>query len=48
MPSTNAAATSAYVKKVHELLLDLLDELKEEQVCIGHAGGDGLSLAEIR
>ena len=48
MPSTAAAATSAYAKKVRELLLDLLDELKEEQVSIGHAGGNGLSLAEIR
>ena len=48
MPSTAAAATSAYAKKVRELLLDLLDELKEEQVSIGHAGGDALSLAEIR
>ena len=48
MPSANAAATSAYVKKVHELLHDLLDELNEAQICIGHAGSGGLSLAEIR
>ena len=48
MPANGAVGGAAYNQKKHELLLELLEELKEEQVAIGHAGGDGMSLADVR
>ena len=48
MPANGAVGGAAYNQNKHELLLELLEELKEEQVAIGHAGGDGMSLAVVR
>ena len=48
MPANGAVGGAAYNQKKHELLLELLEELKEEQVAIGHVGGDGMSLADVR
>ena len=48
MPAAGAAGSAAYTRKKQELLLELLEELNEEQVAVGHAGGGGMSLADVR
>ena len=47
MPANGVAGNAAFVKKLHELLLELLDDFKEEQLAIGHAG-ESMSLGDVR